>query len=130
MVVHLLVSLTLRRGTMRNGIPDVLQSITLLTSSSSVVQVGALLPIGLCLIWLKATIFFLGKEGFIHGLHCNFHWLNIKAILAHDPVIQKEVWEHLAKGAVQPSTDGTGVYSNVFVVSKHLGGLHPTLNVK
>ena len=50
-----------RRGVMGDYIPDVLQSLTSSSSSSSVVQVGTLpklldngevlFPIGLCLIW-------------------------------------------------------------------------------
>ena len=49
---------------------------------------------------------------------------------AHHPVIQKEVDELLAKGAIEPSSGGAGFYSNVFVVPKHTGGLQPILNLK
>ena len=49
---------------------------------------------------------------------------------AHNPVIQKEVDELLAKGAIEPSSGGTGFYSSVFVVPKHTGGLQPILNLK
>ena len=44
--------------------------------------------------------------------------------------MQKEVQELLAKGGIEPSTGGTGFYSNVFVIFKNSGGLHPTLNIK
>ena len=46
---------------------------------------------------------------------------------AHHPVIQKEVDELLAKGAIEPSSGGAGFYSNIFVVPKHTGGLCPIL---
>ena len=49
---------------------------------------------------------------------------------AHHPVIQKEVDELLAKGAIEPSSGGAGFYSGVFVVATHTGGLHPILNLK
>ena len=45
-------------------------------------------------------------------------------------IIQKEVDELLAKGAIEPSSGGAGFYSNVFVVPKHTGGLHPIFNLK
>ena len=49
---------------------------------------------------------------------------------AHHPVIQKEVDELLAKGAIEPSSGGARFYSSVFVVPKHTGGLRPILNLK
>ena len=49
---------------------------------------------------------------------------------AHHPVIQKEVDELLAKGAIEPSSGGAGFYSSMFVVPKHTGGLRPILNLK
>ena len=55
---------------------------------------------------------------------------NVKAAAAHHPVIQKEVDELLAKGAIEPSSSGAGFYSSVFVVPKHTGSLCPILNVK
>ena len=42
---------------------------------------------------------------------------------AHHPIIQKEVEELLAKGAIEPSPSGSGFYCNVFVVPKCAGGL-------
>ena len=47
--------------------------------------------------------------------------------MAHHHVIQKEVDELLAKGVTEPSTAGAAFYSNVFVVTKHVGSLQPTL---
>ena len=47
--------------------------------------------------------------------------------MADHPVIQREVYELLAKGAIEPSTGVAGFYSNVFAVSKHTGGLWPNI---
>ena len=55
---------------------------------------------------------------------------NVKVATAHLPVIQKEVDELLAKGAIEPSSRGAGFYSSMFVVPKHTGGLRPILNLK
>ena len=63
-------------------------------------------------------------------LFCDFWHFNVKAAAAHHPVIQKEVDELLAKGAIEPSSGGAVFYSSVFVVPKHTGGLHPILNLK
>ena len=60
----------------------------------------------------------------------NFQHLNVKVPAAHHPVIQKEVDELLAKGAIEPSSGGASFYSSVFVVPKHTGGLRPILNLK
>ena len=49
---------------------------------------------------------------------------------AHHPVIQKEVDEVLAKGAIEPSSGGAGFYSSMFVAPKHTGGLCSILNLK
>ena len=54
----------------------------------------------------------------------------IKAALAHHPIIQKEMDELLARGAIEPSTGGAGFYSDIFVVPKHTGGLEPMLHLK
>ena len=53
----------------------------------------------------------------------SFKQFNIKAALVHHPVIQKEVDELLAKGAIEPSTDTADFCSNVFMVPNHVGGL-------
>ena len=63
-------------------------------------------------------------------LFCDFWHSNVKAAVAHHLVIQKEVDELLAKGAIEPSSGGAGFYSSVFAVPKHTGGLHPILNLK
>ena len=54
----------------------------------------------------------------------------MKAAAAHNPILQKEVNELLAKGEIEPFSGGAGFYSNVFVVPKHFGGLQPILNLK
>ena len=46
-------------------------------------------------------------------LFCDFQHFNVKAA-----VIQEEVDELLAKGAIEPSSSGTGLYSSMFVVPK------------
>ena len=53
----------------------------------------------------------------------DFWCFNVKVAAAHHPVIQKEVDELLAKGAIEPSSGGAGFYSSMFVVPKHTGGL-------
>ena len=52
----------------------------------------------------------------------DFQCFNIKLAAALHPVIQ-EVDELLAKGAIEPSSGDTGIYSSMFVVPKHTGGL-------
>ena len=66
------------------------------------------------------------------GLWCSayFYQFSIRTASAYHPVIQKEVQEYLAKRAVEPSTDGAGFYSNVFVVLTCLGSVCPNLNCK
>ena len=60
----------------------------------------------------------------------DFQHFNVKAAAPHHPVIQKEVDELLAKGAIEPSSGGAGFYSSVFVVPKCTEGLCPILNLK
>ena len=57
------------------------------------------------------------------SLFSNFKQLNIKAVVAHHHVTYNEIDKQLAKGATEPSTCGTGFYSNVFVVLRCTGGL-------
>ena len=59
-----------------------------------------------------------------------FRHFNVKTAAAHHPIIQKEVDELLAEGAIEPSSGGAGFYSSMFVVSKHTGGVCPILNLK
>ena len=63
-------------------------------------------------------------------LFCDFQHFNVKAAAAHHPVIQKEVDELLAKGAIESSSGGAGFYSSMFVVPKCTGGLCPILSLK
>ena len=60
----------------------------------------------------------------------NFQQFNVKAAVAHHPIIQKEVDELLSKGANEPSSGGAHFYSSMFVATKCTGGLWPTLNLK
>ena len=50
--------------------------------------------------------------------------------MAHHPISQKEVDELLAKGAIKPSTAGSGFYLNIFIGPKCTGGLWPIFNHK
>ena len=63
-------------------------------------------------------------------MFCYSQHFNVKAAAAHHPVIQKEVYELLAEGAIEPSSSGAGFYSSMCVVPKHTGGLQPILNLK
>ena len=56
-------------------------------------------------------------------LFCDFWCFNVKVASAHHHVIQKEVDELLAKGAVEASMGGAGFYSSMFVVPNCTGGL-------
>ena len=85
------------------------------------------LPIGVCLISLKVTIFSLGA--IIH-YSVIIKWFNIQVATAHHPVIQKELDEILAQWTIEPLTVGADIYSNVFVVSKHTGSLQSIFNLK
>ena len=55
----------------------------------------------------------------------NFWHFNVKVPAAHHPVIQKEVDELLAKGAIEPSSGGARFYSSVFVDLSILGASDP-----
>ena len=60
----------------------------------------------------------------------NFRHFNVKVPAAHHPVLQKEVDELLAKGAIEPSSGGASFYSSKFVVPKCTEGFRPILNLK
>ena len=114
-------------------IPDVLQS----SLFSSIVQVS-IIPVFLDQ-WRSITFnrFVLNMvKGHHLELRCcpplfhNFRWFNIKAIPAYHSIIQKEVNEHFAKDAFEPSSGGASVYSNIFVVPKCMGGICPIFNLK
>ena len=120
---------------MTDLIPDEFQSS--LSSSSSVVQVSTL-PKFLDM-WRTITFnrFVLNMVSSHHLklrfgplLFHNFCRFNIKSTPVHFSIIQKEVDELLAKGAIEPSSGGASVYANIFVVSKCMGGLCPILNLK
>ena len=64
------------------------------------------------------------------SLFHKFKWFNIKAAAVHQPMIQKEVDELLARRAIELSSGGANFYSSVFVVPKHIDGLRPLLNHK
>ena len=109
---------------MGDGIPDVLQSITSSSSSSSVVQVG----------WYTSPILHQWNRttsnsftlNMVQGHHlqlrshpplfCNFKQFNIKLAAAH-PIIQKDVDRLLAKGATESSSSDGGFYSNMLFLS-------------
>ena len=44
----------------------------------------------------------------------NFRWFDIKAAMAHHPIIQKEVDDQIAKGATEPLGGGAGFCSMYF----------------
>ena len=121
------------------GTPDVLQPSTSSSSSSTSApfQVGMLFKFLDQWRSITSNRFVLNM---VQGHHLqlrshpplfhNFWHFNVKVPAAHHPVIQKEVDELLAKGAIEPSSGGAGFYSSVFVVPKHTGGLRPILNLK
>ena len=104
-----------------------LQHFSLVCFSNFLISGEVLHPTGLCLIWFGATIFSLDP---ILPCSHDFQPFNVKAAAAHHPVIQKEVDELLAKGAIEPSSCGAGFYSSMFVVPKYTGGLCPILSLK
>ena len=59
----------------------------------------------------------------------DFWHFNVQAVAAHYSVIQREVDDFLAKGAIEPSSGGAGFYSSMFEVPKHTGGHQPILNL-
>ena len=63
-------------------------------------------------------------------LFCNYKQVHIRAAVAHHPVIQEEVNDPLAKSDTDPSTGGVGFYFYVFLLPKHLSGLHLIFNLK
>ena len=125
------------KGSVEDGTPDVLQSSTSSLSSSAVFQFGMLFRH--FDQWRSTTSkrFVLNMVQGHHlqlrshpALFCNFQQFNVKVAAAHHPIIQKEVDELLAKGAIEPSSGDAGFYSSMFVVPKCTGGLQPILNLK
>ena len=122
------------------GAPDVPQPSTSSSSSSST---SAMFQVGMLFKFFDQWRSIISNRfvlNMVQGHHlqlkshpplfCDFQHFNVKAAAAHHPVIQKEVDELLAKGAIEPSSGGAGFYSSMFVVPKHTGGLHPILNLK
>ena len=120
LVMHLKVLLILqRKKILGNGIPEVLQCTTSLTSSLSVVQAGtfpyfldqweSIITKRFVLNMLKGQHLQLKCHSL---LFCNLKQLDIKASLPHCPVIH-EVDELLAKGVIELFTGASGSYSNI-----------------
>ena len=117
--------------------PDVSWSSSSSPSSSTVFQVGMLFKFFDQWRSITSNMFVLDMVWGHHlqlwsntPLFHNFQQFNVKVAAAHHPIIQKEVDELLAEGAIEPSSGGTGFYSSMFVVPKHTGGLLPILNLK
>ena len=117
---------TRRKGDMGVSIPDVPESSASSASSSST---SAAFQVGMLFIffdhWRSITSnrFVLNMVWGHHlqvrshpPLLCDFWQFNVKVAAAHYRVIQREVDELLAKGAIEPSSGGAGFYSSVFVV--------------
>ena len=117
--------------------PDVSWSLASSSSSSAVFQFCMLFKFFYQCRSITSNRFVLNM---VQGHHLQlqshpplFHnsWqFNVKVATVHHPIIQKEVDELLAKGAIEPSSGGAGFYFNMFVVPKHTGGLWPILNLK
>ena len=90
--------------------------------SNFLINGEALHPTGLYLIWFGATVFSLDPILPCSVTSGTLMSRQLQLILL---VIQKEVGELLAKGAIEPSLGGAGFYSSVFVVPKHLGAFVP-----
>ena len=60
----------------------------------------------------------------------NSQWFNIKAAMAHHPIIWKELDELLAKATIKLSIGGPSFYSNILVVPMHTSGLQFILNLQ
>ena len=122
------------------GTPDVPQLSTSSSSSSStsaMFQVGMLFKFFVQWRSITSNRFVLNMVWGHHlqlrshpPLFCDFQHFNVKVAAAHHPVIQKQVDELLAEGAIEPSSGGAGFYSSMFVVPKYTGGLCPMLNQK
>ena len=97
------------------GTLDVPQPFTSSSSTSTMFQVG--MHFKFFDQWRSITFkrFVLNMVLGHHLLHrscpplfCDFRHFNVKAAAAHHPVIQKEVDEILAKGAIEPSSGDAG----------------------
>ena len=129
-----------RKGDMGGGTPDVPEvsnSSASSSSTSATFQVGMLFKFFDQWQSITSNRFVLNMVWGHHlqlkshpPLFHDFWHFNVKAAAAHHPVIQREVDELLAKGAIEPSSGGAGFYSSMFVVPKHTGGLWLILNLK
>ena len=136
MVVSLPVLLMLgRKGAVGVSAPDMSQSTGSSLSLILVFQVGMLFHILDQWRSITSNRFPLnmvqGHHLQLRSCHPLLHYFlqfSVKVAAAHHPIIQKEMDELLAKGAIEPSSGGAGYYSSVFIVPKHTGGLWPILN--
>ena len=128
-----------RKGGMGVSTPDMPEPSTSSASSSSTsatFQVGMLFKLFDQWRSITSNRFVLNMVQSHHlqlrscPLFHDFQCFNVKVAVAHHPVIQKEVDELLAKGAIEPYSCGAGFYSSMFVVLKHTGGLQPILHLK
>ena len=111
------------KGSMGVGTPDVSWSSASSSSSSAVFQIGMLFKFFDQWRSITSNRFVLNMVWgdhlqlcFCPPLFCNFWQFNVKVVTTHHPIIQKEVYELLAKGAIEPSSGGAGFYSSMFVV--------------
>ena len=115
LVIHVaILPILVRRGrAVGDNISDVLQSTTSSMLTSSIVQVGTLPQFSEQ--WRSITLnrFVLNMVNSYHlQLRCppllfhNSKCFNIKTVIAHHPVTQKEVDELLVKDTTEPSTGG------------------------
>ena len=113
------------------SIPDVPESLASLASSSTYATFQVVMLFTFFDHWRTITSnrFVLNMVWGHHlqlrshpALFCYFWQFNVKVAAAHHPVIQREVDELLAKGAVEPSLGGAGFYCSMFVVPKYTGG--------
>ena len=123
------------KGPMGVGTPNVPWSSASSSSSSAVFQVGMLFNFFDQWRCITSNRFVLNMVWGHHlqlqshpPLFHNFWQFNVKVATTHHPIIQKEVGELLAKGAVEPSSGGAAFYSSMLVVPKC--GLCPILNLK
>ena len=103
------------KGSMWVGTPDMSQSSASSSSSYAVFQVGMLFKYFDQWRIIISNKFVLNMVLGPHlqvrpcpPLFHNFRQFNVKVVAAHHPIIQKEVDELLAKGAIEPSSGGAG----------------------
>ena len=114
------------KGSLGVGTPDVSWSSASSSSSSAVFQVGMLFKFFDQWRSITSNRFVPNMvQGHHHQLwSCpplfhNFWQFNVKGATTHHPLIQKEVDELLAKGAIEPSSGSAVFYSSIFVVPRH-----------